>query len=97
MKPKKLLNPTKQFIILLFVLTFCYACEKDKNNPDYAGTWVATGTNQSQFSSLLSQSGMEKTFKSEYSISANNLTLKTDINKDGDYNDENEVTIYTKQ
>jgi len=176
MKTKKLLNPT-QFIILLFGLTFCYACEKDKNNPDYVGTWVATGTisvdtvimemkdimtfstntfsdigqiknpdtnawinliglkgsisvngnimnvaiteigmsafdmltgmptgdivyykdSQSQFSSLLSQSGMKKTFKSEYSISVNYLTLKTDNNNDGDYNDENEVTIYTKQ
>ena len=177
MKTKKLLNPAKQFFILLIILSFCYACKKDENNPDYAGTWEATGTmnvnsiimemkdimtlstntfsdigqiknpdtnewinliglkgsisvngnimnvaimeigmsafdmitgmptgnivyykdGQSQFSSLLSQSGMEKTFNSEYSISGNNLTLKTDNNNDGDYNDENEVTVYTKQ
>jgi hypothetical protein len=61
------------------------------------GNIVYYKDNQSEFSSLISQSGMKSTFKSEYSVSGNNLTLKTDNNNDGDYNDENEGTIYTKQ
>jgi hypothetical protein len=177
MKTLKLLNPTRQFIVFLFVLTFFYACKKDEDNPDYVGTWVATGTltedtlilemkdvmtfskntfsdiwqikdpdtnewidffglkgtislsgnimnvtikeigmstfdmisgmptgnivyyndSQNQFSTLISQSGMAATFESEYTITGNNLTLRTDNNDDGDYNDENEVTIYTKE
>lgn len=37
------------------------------------------------------------TFTSEYSVSGNTLTLKTDDNDDGDYLDEDEAVTYTRQ
>ncbi len=177
MKTMKSLNQSGLLIISLFVFSLLSSCKKDNVNPDYVGTWVATGTinlsnmtmdykdvitfstssfedigkvknpvtsawldfvglkgsmtvngnvmditltdagittfdavtglptgtlvyykdNQSEFSTILTQSGMKKTFQSEYSISGNNLTLKTDLNNDGDYTDANETTVYTKQ
>lgn len=63
----------------------------------YTGNIVYYNDSQSQFLSYLSISHMEKTSKAEYSISENNLTLKTDKNKDGDYSEIGEVTIYSKQ
>ena len=51
---------------------------------------------QDEFSDLLELFGIVKTFKMEYSISENNLTLKADYNGDGKY-DVTETIIYTKQ
>ena len=50
-----------------------------------------------EFDKLLSQAKLSKTFKSEYSVAGNKLTLKTDYNEDGDYLDELETTVYTRQ
>lgn len=50
-----------------------------------------------EFDALILESGQAKTFISEYSVSGNQLTLKTDNNEDGDYLDANETTLYTKQ
>ena len=50
-----------------------------------------------EFNDLISLSGQHNTFSSEYNVSENQLTLKTDINLDGDYLDANETTVYTKQ
>ena len=50
-----------------------------------------------EFDSILSQVNQSKTFKSEFSVSDNKLTIKTDLNKDGDYLDDKEITIYSKQ
>jgi hypothetical protein len=49
------------------------------------------------FNALLTDLGQTKTFKFEYSISGNLMTLRTDKNEDGDTLDENETTVYTKQ
>lgn len=48
------------------------------------------------FEAIIAESGQEKDFQSEYSIEGNKMTLKTDTNDDGDYNDENETTVYTR-
>lgn len=48
------------------------------------------------FEALLMQSEQKKDFESEYSISGNKLTLKTDNNDDGDYTDINETMVYTR-
>ncbi|MCX7986667.1 MAG: hypothetical protein N2662_06995 [Bacteroidales bacterium] len=61
------------------------------------GTLVYYKDTQSEFSQIMSEFGMDKTFKSEYSVSGNTLTLKTDHNDDGDYNDEGEITVYSRQ
>jgi hypothetical protein len=50
-----------------------------------------------EFEAILSQSEQSKTFESEYSVSGDKFTLKTDNNDDGDYLDGDEVTVYTKQ
>ena len=49
-----------------------------------------------EFDSLLSLAKLSKAFKSEYSVSGNKLTLKTDANNNGTY-DAGEITVYTKQ
>jgi len=50
-----------------------------------------------QFEDLFIKLGLSKSFKSEYSVNGNKLTLKTDGNNDGDYTDKNETVIYTRQ
>lgn len=49
------------------------------------------------FDLLFLQTDKTPTFKSEYSVSGNQLTLKTDNNLDGDYTDAGETTVYTKE
>jgi len=61
------------------------------------GTIVSYKEGSPEFETILSQSEQSKTFESEYSVSGDKLTLKTDNNNDGDYLDEDEVTVYTKQ
>lgn len=46
---------------------------------------------------ILDQSGRKADFQSEYTVNNNKLTLKTDINKDGDFLDANETTTYNRQ
>lgn len=168
---------SKSFLLMfLFVILFS-SCKKDEVDPDYVGTWSATGTltedgistqikdnmifsrsgftelvqvydattskyidyikligtltvtattmnitvteigissfdiisgkptgtiatykdGTSQFNTLFAQTGLSKTFKSEYSVSGNQITIKTDNNNDGDYLDVDEVSVYTKE
>jgi len=61
------------------------------------GTIVSYKEGSAEFDALLLQGEQSKTFNSEYSISENKMTLKTDNNNDGDYLDGDEVTVYTKQ
>src|SRR5665648_56411 len=61
------------------------------------GTIIGYKEGSVEFESILSQTEQSQTFESEYSISGSELTLKTDNNYDGDYLDEDEVTVYTKQ
>ena len=49
------------------------------------------------FDKLLSDTNQSKIFKMEYTVAGNKLTLKTDINKDGDFLDDKETRVYTKQ
>ena len=50
-----------------------------------------------EFDSLLEEVGQPAIFESEYIVAGNKLTLKTDNNEDGDFEDEMEITVYTKQ
>lgn len=61
------------------------------------GTIISYKEGSSTFDAILNNSEQPKTFNSEYSVSGNKLTLKTDNNDDGDYLDSDEVTVYTKQ
>ena len=49
-----------------------------------------------EFDSLLSLAKLLQTFKSEYSVSGNKLTIKTDYNNNGTY-EADEIMIYTRQ
>lgn len=51
----------------------------------------------SEFNSLIESSGIPTSFEVKYSVSGNFLTLSIDENNDGDYTDENETVVYTKQ
>jgi hypothetical protein len=46
---------------------------------------------------IMDQVDQDSDFQSEYSINNNKLTLKTDVNNDGDFSDANETTTYTRQ
>lgn len=61
------------------------------------GTIISYKEGSAEFETILSQAEQPRTFESEYSVSGDKLTLKTDNNNDGDYLDEDEVTVYTKQ
>lgn len=49
------------------------------------------------FDPIMASSGREKDYQSEYVVSGNTLTLKTDLNNDNDYTDPEETMVYTRQ
>lgn len=51
----------------------------------------------SEFNSLIESNDIPTSFEVKYSVSGNFLTLSIDENNDGDYTDENETVVYTKQ
>jgi hypothetical protein len=63
----------------------------------YTGNIVYYKDGQTEFNNLMTQTGMNTTYDSDYSISGNSLTIKTDLNNDGDFNDPNETSVYIKQ
>lgn len=46
---------------------------------------------------IMDQAGQESDFQAEYTVSSNKLTLKTDLNNDGDSADANETITYNRQ
>lgn len=50
-----------------------------------------------EFDALITKMDQPKTFESKYSITDNKMTLQIDSNADGDYLDEFETSVYTKQ
>lgn len=63
----------------------------------FTGTIVMNKEGSSVFNNLLTETDQPKSFVSEYSVSGNTMTIKTDNNNDGDYTDADETTVYTKQ
>jgi len=61
------------------------------------GTIVMYKEGTPQFDNIFSQTGQTQTFGFEFSISENTMTIYSDYNGDGDYNDEDEAIVYTKQ
>jgi hypothetical protein len=61
------------------------------------GTIISYKDGSAEFETILSQSDQSKVFVSEYSVSGNQMTIKTDNNNDGDYSDALETTVYTRQ
>ena len=51
----------------------------------------------SDFQSLMSDNGIPMTFNSQFSVSGNKLTIMVDINSNGNFTDQGETTVYTKQ
>ena len=50
-----------------------------------------------EFNQLITDKDQPKTFEAKYSISGNKLTIQIDKNGNGDYLDEMETSVYTKQ
>jgi hypothetical protein len=50
-----------------------------------------------EFDSALLKYGYSSQFDVLYSVANNQLTTKTDYNKDGDYTDDGETTVFTKK
>ena len=50
-----------------------------------------------EFDELITENDQPRSFESKYTISGNKMTIQTDQNEDGDYLDELETTVYTKQ
>lgn len=76
----------------------------DAGMTSYDGiTGIPTGNityyNESElgFEGLLADMEIPQTFSSQFFVTDNKITIKTDHNNDGDYTDENETTIYTKK
>jgi hypothetical protein len=61
------------------------------------GTIVMYKEGTPQFDNIFTQTGQSQTFGFEYSISGNTMTVYSDYNSDGDYLDEDEAIVYTKQ
>lgn len=65
------------------------------NLPTGVMTYYKKGT--SEYDVLISQMDQSKNFESKFSVSGNKMIIQTDLNMDGDYLDEMETSIYTKQ
>lgn len=61
------------------------------------GTIINYKDGNAEFEDILSEYDLARVFDSEFIVSGNKLTLKTDKNDDGDYEDELEITVYTRQ
>jgi len=61
------------------------------------GTIVMYKEGTPQFDNIFSQTGQSQTFGFEFSISGNTMTVYSDYNSDGDYLDEDEAIVYTRQ
>lgn len=61
------------------------------------GTMTTYKAGSSLFDMIVEESAGSATFNSEYSISGNTLTLKTDDNNDGDFLDDGESQTFIKQ
>lgn len=70
--------------------------EIDPVSGEFTGNMTTYKEGSLLFEAIIAESGQDKDFQSEYSIEGNKMTLKTDTNDDGDYNDENETTVYTR-
>ncbi len=67
----------------------------DLGNPTGVITYYKDGT--TEFDQVLQLMEMEKQYKAIYTVSGNTMTLKSDNNKNGSYDDEDEVHVFTKQ
>lgn len=67
----------------------------DLGNPTGAITYYKDGTQE--FTQILEFLEMEKNYKALYTVSGSTLTLKSDDNNNGSYDDEDEVHVFTKQ
>jgi hypothetical protein len=64
-------------------------------NPTGVITLYESGT--SGFESIFGQISQPRNFSLDFSVSGNIMSIKSDNNGDGDYNDAGEITQYTKQ
>lgn len=72
-----------------------YFLSMEEGLPKY--DWDIYKDHQEEFEPLLLKWGLTKTTESQFSIVGPQLTLQTDLNRDGDYEDENETTVYKKE
>ncbi len=61
------------------------------------GVLIYFDDNDEEFEAVLAEVELEQYFEAEYSVSGDELTLKTDDNGDGDFNDDGETQVYTRE
>lgn len=71
--------------------------EIDETTGDFTGNITTYKEGSLFYGIIMDEVGQDSDFQSEYAVNGNKLTLKTDMNDDGDFNDINETTVYTRQ
>jgi len=67
----------------------------DEGYPTGNITYYADGTDE--FDQIISFLEMEKEYKALYTVTGSSMTLKSDDNNDGSYDEDDEVHVFTKQ
>lgn len=71
--------------------------EIDDQSGEFTGNVTTYNEGSLLYGLIMDQVGQDADFQSEYTVSSSKLTLKTDMNNDGDFSDANETTMYTRQ
>lgn len=71
--------------------------EIDETTGDFTGNITTYQEGSLFYGIIMDQVGQDPDFQSEYSVNDNKMTLKTDMNNDGDFSDANESILYTRQ
>lgn len=61
------------------------------------GTITYYKSTDPEFTQIVNAFQMLTSFQSQYIVNGTEITIKTDLNSDADFNDEGEVTTYTRQ
>jgi hypothetical protein len=109
---QQLKNPTTNVWLNLMGLKGTFTLDKNKMNITLTAvgqssfstiTNLPTGqieyieSTDPDFDEFLTYLEIPETYVSEYMVSGKEITIKTDMNGDSDYNDQGEVTTYTRQ
>lgn len=71
--------------------------EMNEQTNEFTGNVTTYNESTMLYGFIMERAGRESDFQAEYTVSSNKLTLKTDLNTDGDFLDANETTIYNRQ
>lgn len=73
----------------------CTTYDEETSMPTGIINYYDAGT--PEFNQVLTEMEMMQNYQALYAVSGNTLTLKTDDNQNGSYDDQDEVVVFTKQ